>query len=461
MFENANTAIVKITKGCNLRCKYCYIENKDEFDGKFMSFEDFKQLVKRIIEDKKYKPSHRFSFIFHGGEPLTAGYDRLKKMLEYSEMMFHLNGIKVNYGIQSNLTLLNPKMIRLLNRYGIGIGASFDGFGKSNLVRLGDKLNKKMVLEDKIRLIQENDGELGVLSVVTPTNYKTIIKDSNKLLKKYKSAGNVKINRVENVLSTTTDGEVMGIDLFNYVHKPVIQDFMKQKNYEGYSVHTNMEGLLSKYFSYTVALHENIGEKTNCYTHFCSGGTGIVEVEPNGDVFYCGRYKKDYEEAFIRNIYDKDLFNLHTIKRWADRMIVDYDAKQELGCFNCRARDICDGGCQAFYYSKFEKWGIRDDLVCDLFQNSYDLLESYGAKAFINIAKYFMTNKGNRDSYKFSSGGALKIRGYYSEKLQEHGISLSIENKNVALKGLREQKKEVNDNTPAPGKYKDHVDTVR
>ena len=77
--------VVKVTRDCNLRCKYCYIENKDAFKNEVMSFEVFKTLVDRICLDKKKTSDEfkRFSFIFHGGEPTIIGYENLNKFCHY------------------------------------------------------------------------------------------------------------------------------------------------------------------------------------------------------------------------------------------------------------------------------------------------------------------------------------------------------------------------------------------
>lgn len=437
MFENANMAVVKLTKGCNLRCKYCYIEGKDNYTGKIIEWNTFKSLVGRIIRDRQYSNNKKLQFVFHGGEPLMAGYEKLKKMLQYADWMFTINDLNVTFGIQSNLTLLDEKMIRLLNQYNIGVGASFDGFSNNATAQRLGFGKKSNILLDKIKMIKDNGGELGVLTVVTPNNYKTIIKDSVKLRKKYGLNG-IKANRAENVIDESNDGEVMGYDLFKYVYKPLFEEFMNRKDFNNYELESNMRDMVMKYFLHKVSVIETLGRRSNCYTHFCGGGLNIVEVEPNGNVHFCGRYKKEYEESYIENILDKDAFNLNSFKRWSDRMLADYDSKIEAGCFGCEAFDICDGGCQAFYFSKFEKWGIRTDLTCDLFKNMYQLFEENVNELVLKVADYIMAVEPVENRITWVSGytGSINIFHYYKKILGEKGYKLSLDNRRVKLEKL-------------------------
>ena len=103
MFEHINHAVVKVTRDCNLRCKYCYVADKDKYKNEVMSFDVFKDLVNRIIKDRIKNNTYReeFNFTFHGGEPTIIGYDTLNKYLSSP------------LSIENSISNLSPLFIRI------------------------------------------------------------------------------------------------------------------------------------------------------------------------------------------------------------------------------------------------------------------------------------------------------------------------------------------------------------
>ena len=80
------SCIVKIVSPCNLNCTYCYEYNsKDQSwksKPKVMSLEVADKLADRILEHVKDSHNSIVPIIFHGGEPLMAGLEHLKRLVE-------------------------------------------------------------------------------------------------------------------------------------------------------------------------------------------------------------------------------------------------------------------------------------------------------------------------------------------------------------------------------------------
>jgi len=154
MFQWANMLVMKITRDCNLRCKYCYVKNKDDYKGEMISFELFQKTIDRIIFDKlKAETPNRISIVFHGGEPLLADTQLLAKMLDYAACELDKYNIDYDFAVQTNLTLLDEEKALLFNKYNVHVGASFDGIRDGSEGRT--KVFTQSVFEEKFNLLKK------------------------------------------------------------------------------------------------------------------------------------------------------------------------------------------------------------------------------------------------------------------------------------------------------------------
>jgi len=94
-----------------------------------MSVEILRETVERITEHVDTHDLKNVSVVLHGGEPLLAGYDFISIVFSlFSEKL----GSKVEFGMQSNLTLLTPEIVDLFYNFHATIGVSLDGPRNSN-----------------------------------------------------------------------------------------------------------------------------------------------------------------------------------------------------------------------------------------------------------------------------------------------------------------------------------------
>jgi len=69
------------------------------------------------------------ALVFHGGEPLLAGPERLN---EYCQIVRSTIPAKVEFGLQTNATLLNEQLLDVLANNHVSIGISLDGGAPEN-----------------------------------------------------------------------------------------------------------------------------------------------------------------------------------------------------------------------------------------------------------------------------------------------------------------------------------------
>lgn len=69
------------------------------------------------------------AIVFHGGEPLLAGPSRID---EYCQIVRSIVPARVEFGIQTNATLLNERLLCVLAAHDVRIGVSLDGNESAN-----------------------------------------------------------------------------------------------------------------------------------------------------------------------------------------------------------------------------------------------------------------------------------------------------------------------------------------
>ena len=120
--------ILKVHSRCNLSCTYCYVYEMAEqgwpFLPKRMDGAIAGKVADRIGEHARAHDLASVDVILHGGEPLLAGTGWLT---ELAGMLRTRIPAQVNVGVQTNGTLLHPRMLQTLKQLGIGIGVSLDG----------------------------------------------------------------------------------------------------------------------------------------------------------------------------------------------------------------------------------------------------------------------------------------------------------------------------------------------
>ncbi|KAF2174556.1 radical SAM enzyme [Zopfia rhizophila CBS 207.26] len=113
-----------VDERCNLSCEYCNAAVHANSRA-IMS----RETLERIIVQAS-KPDYRFvQFVWHGGEPLLAGLDFYKAVLELQQQHFGGNFAagRCENVIQTNGLLLSTNTLDFLEKGGFWIGTSIDG----------------------------------------------------------------------------------------------------------------------------------------------------------------------------------------------------------------------------------------------------------------------------------------------------------------------------------------------
>ncbi len=141
--------IIKVAARCNLNCSYCYVYNKKDasWAGRppLMSASIFDAAVSRIREHCLLTDQKHVRIHFHGGEPCLLGPERLGHWCDKAAEAL-ASVAQVEFGIQTNGTLLDDRWAETFKRHRMRVGISIDG---------------PAVLHDRSRYDHRNRGSHG------------------------------------------------------------------------------------------------------------------------------------------------------------------------------------------------------------------------------------------------------------------------------------------------------------
>jgi uncharacterized protein len=126
--------ILKIHGRCNLACDYCYVytmaDQRWRTRPALMSKATVDLAASRIGEHLLAHRAPSAELVFHGGEPLLAGMDRIAHAT--SAIKAQAGDIRINFMMQTNGTRLDDDTLHRLRDLDIGVGVSLDGDEEGN-----------------------------------------------------------------------------------------------------------------------------------------------------------------------------------------------------------------------------------------------------------------------------------------------------------------------------------------
>lgn len=331
---------LNVTNNCNLRCPYCFENNKNELK---MSKETIEVVLDKCYENYLGSGNTQYAFNvnFFGGEPFL-NFDVIEHAMKHARE----KNYKMTFGVTSNLTILTDYMIDIIEEYDLGILVSIDGIKKihdRNRCNSYDKVKENVqklmnrhlgyLLEARMTILPEDVDDLldSVKSIVdmgivniAPVPVTDVHWTSEQLLK------------LENNLKKVWDWT---IDIYN--------DDENKKNISIKFIEDYLEEVLM------IPLVEH-------QKKVCSAGTFTsCSIGVTGDILPCHQrhsVKDNYEKLVMGNILtDDDIkqieFNNCTIEGAFD-------------CNTCIAYSICKGGCPSENYTRNGNGNKMNEVQC-------------------------------------------------------------------------------------------------
>lgn len=125
--ESITKLLLNVTSDCNLRCKYCYLNDVEETCGHIekqnMTWSTAKKAIDEFYSITKRGSSKKLHVRFHGGEPLIQ-YKLIKQCMEYINDKFE--NVEIRYHMNTNGVLMNQEMAEFFAKQNMNIEVSID-----------------------------------------------------------------------------------------------------------------------------------------------------------------------------------------------------------------------------------------------------------------------------------------------------------------------------------------------
>lgn len=318
------TIVMKATRLCNLRCKYC--NSWKDGNNQKMTFEVLCKSIKDTLSDNNTKI---VNFVWHGGETLIMSqlfYEKAIWLQNYYKKPRH----KIYNILQTNATLLNESWITFFKKYNFSLGVSLDGPPEINdeqrIYKNGNPTSG--IILEKLKLLQENNLNAGILLVIDKRtiNY-----------------------GAKNILNFLRDIEVKSIALLN-----VIPDSNSNGSFINFDVYVNfLIQLFDEWWReykdvFSIRELSSIVNQINgskpqicIYAGNCLGK--YLTIEPEGMVSACDKYI-GYIDYTFGNILKENLSylieNSNNFNFTQEKLL-----KESKNLAQCNNFSICNGGC--------------------------------------------------------------------------------------------------------------------
>lgn len=333
--RNVHELHIELTNVCNLHCSYCYAEV--ETPGKEVPLFDIDSFAIAIERIAEYSRKSHIELIFHGGEPLLQRAQWYDEACTLAVKIMGDKGKTVDFGLQSNLTLLNDEHIDVFARHGVKIGTSIDGpEDVHNQVRGGFK---KTI--HNLKRLRSRGIFSGAIAVIHLHNWTLV----PQIYETFYQLGITAFHlNIASAVGHGTGATPLTEEQIFRVLKDNLDSLIR---YEGAIVETRMLAKIQRHLAAPSA--KEFLAQLRCDNPFCHAGINMIVVKKTGEIYPCGcaGSSGNVQNYLLGNILDPDGFN----PDWWKQKLHGFHGKTdkyEKECRTCPARFVCEHGCPAF-----------------------------------------------------------------------------------------------------------------
>lgn len=317
--KSMQSIILPIAGHCNLRCSYCFAQNKGNFGFNDMTEYQVGKILDYVFSHNEKKEVCKINFF--GGEPLL-NIKAIKWAVEYVRNNYPDR--PVIYGITTNGTILNADILQFIKENNIRILLSYDGPVKLSSHRVdmhGHNWNE--LIEKNINTLKE-EGVKFQLRATISSDCKSL-----KDIYDYFESLNIPFSAVLAYKSRNIDKACVyegKVDFFKREYKQLLDYYIcRLKNrlpINCYSIVNNLNCQIKN-------------REKNYYA--CSGGINLFAITDSGDIYSCEHFA--FDKKYRIGTIDKGLYT-HTHKN-----MFPQNVDKLIGCKNCWVKYLCGGGC--------------------------------------------------------------------------------------------------------------------
>lgn len=330
--EEINYFILNLTNKCNLDCSYCFEKNKDNYDMNPMVLDKFINFViKRELKE--------ISIRLFGGEPLLN-----LSLLEDTLIKLNTNlvkkGIKINYNIFTNGTLINERALDLITKYNIMLFVSLDGCKDMHDNSRKDKYGQPTydIIIKNIKKVQKRLGQnIMIRTILNPNLEYSLIDIMDSFVKQGLYIGSIEfpwVDKEDKYSLNDLKNNMMIDSIRNYGI-----EYIKRVKEGDYSLIG-----LAPFSKIIVRL---INKDFKPIVRSCCAGVGAIAVATNGNIYPCHSFVGNKE--FLMGNLDDGITNNELYNKFND-----CTSEKIEECNKCAINYFCNRRCPAdsFFYNK-------------------------------------------------------------------------------------------------------------
>ena len=339
------------TTDCNLRCKYCFVEDDDrKISSSYMSKETAEkglELFAKLTENAK-----KISITFYGGEPLLNP-DIVYHSMRYIRALEASGAFKcpVEISLLTNGTLVDDNTVKTILETKAKVAVSIDGprelHDASRIDTHGNPTFSRVIAG--YRKLQEAGAAPGISCTLSKYNVDHIEKIAEIIAKDLRPSGvgfNILLPKINGSNSAEVSHDLAASKLI-----PAFEILREYGIYE--------DRVMRRVRPYI---------ETGVHLKDCMGVGGQIVLAPNGKIGPCQALLgfEDYFPLDVEELHSKissfssdDIYKNNLFDEWRHRF--PFNMKE---CADCFAIAICGGGCPyASLVSRGSIWNV-DERVC-------------------------------------------------------------------------------------------------
>ncbi|GAB6178769.1 thioether cross-link-forming SCIFF peptide maturase [Desulfotomaculum defluvii] len=347
------------TTNCNLRCKYCFVEDDDRpFQPQYMT----REIARKGLEvfAKLTDGAENISINFYGGEPLLNEevlYFAMRYVRELEQQGAFIRPVMMT--LLTNGTLVDQKTVDYVLETRSNVSVSVDGPSIYHDLNRKDNLGQgsfSKAIEGYLKL-KEAGAKPGISCTLGHDSLEHIEEIVQYIIKEIKPSGMGFNILLPNLCCKNNQNYS-----YELASKKVIEAFT----------------ILRQYGIYEDRMMRRVNPFVNKSFHYkdCMGVGGQIVLTPEGKIGPCQGFTGmdeffplhlDELYAKISTLASTDIYQNHFFHEWMHRFPLNMEK-----CADCYAIAICGGGCPyASYVTHDTIWGI-DERVCFQAKNSFE-----------------------------------------------------------------------------------------
>lgn len=326
--SSVNTILLKpVGDMCNMACSYCYERERLQLNPlKKMRVSTLRNIVRNMAGSG----SQVQDIFVHGGEPLLAGLEYFRVLVDAADEFFG-KGI-ISFGVQTNATLIDDDWIDFFRDHNFSVGVSLDGDAKINDQHrvFPNGTGTFDTVADKIRKLVSQVQKVGVTAVAT----RHTMGQPDSAGRIYETVVGLGLRNID-VHPALTLHEVAG---------DAADDNPTATEYANF-----MSSFLNVWSAGRVAntrvrfiddILENLSAMPSATCYSSGRCTQILGVEANGVVSPCTRPFEHHSN--LGNLIGSDLLAIEGGAEHQKFMVMEADGRHAVR--NCKWSSLCGGG---------------------------------------------------------------------------------------------------------------------